>query len=174
MASVYISVGSNINPEKSIREALLLLKKKVRLNALSTLYRTDPVGCADGTERFVNAVILLETDIPPGELKFGVLRPVETALGRRRTDDKYAPRTIDLDIIVYGDEVVAEPGITIPDPDIVERAFIAAPLAELDPDLTLPGGKRIVDVAGRLRDSGMVPLHDLTAALRTEVIDESG
>lgn len=174
MTVVYISIGSNVDPEPSIRRALLILKGRMRLMALSTLYRTHPVGCADDASPFVNAVLQVETEIAPRDLKFGILRPVEDAVGRQRTSDKYAPRTIDLDIIVYGDAVISGPDITIPDPEIFERAFIAAPLAELDPDLILPGGKRIADVAECLRNQPMIPLHDLTAALRTEVLDEPG
>jgi len=173
MPTVYIGVGSNIDPETNIPAAIKLLAGRVKVRALSTFYATAPMCCRDSSY-FINGVIAVETDIPPRELKHFVLREIEDSLGRVRTADKFAPRTIDLDIIVYGDRVIAEPGLTIPDPDVFTRAFMAAPLAELAPDLVMPGsGKRVDEIAGSLTDESMTPLHEFTAALSTEVVNES-
>jgi dihydroneopterin aldolase/2-amino-4-hydroxy-6-hydroxymethyldihydropteridine diphosphokinase len=169
MAIVYIGVGSNIEAEKNVRAALRLLGRRVKLLAVSTFYRTEPLG-ATGSPRFVNGVVGVETDIGPRELKFGVLRKIEEQLGRKRGADKYAPRTIDLDILVYDADEIAEPDLTIPDPDIESRAFIALPLAELAPDMALPGsGRRLAEVAQSLPVAGVTPLYDLTELLRLEV-----
>lgn len=133
----YISVGSNIEPKKNIPKALDKLKEYVRVEATSTFYRTVPIGRPE-QPFFLNGVWLIETDKAPKELKFGVLKSIEEKLGRIRTQDKYAARTIDLDIAVYGDEVINEPELVIPDPDIRKRSFIAIPLLELNPSLVLP------------------------------------
>jgi 2-amino-4-hydroxy-6-hydroxymethyldihydropteridine diphosphokinase len=134
---VYISVGSNIRPEENIPKALESLKKYVRVVATSTFYRTMPIGRPE-QPFFLNGVWLIEADRAAQELKFGVLRRIEEDPGRIRTQDTYAARTIDLDIALYGDKVIDEPGLVIPDPDIRKRSFIAIPLMELNPSLILP------------------------------------
>lgn len=173
MPTVYIGVGSNIDPEANIPAAIGLLAKRVKVVGLSTFVRTSPIGCPD-SPGFINGVVAIETDIPPRDLKHNLLRGIENSLGRVRTADKFAPRTIDLDIIIYGESVIAEPGLTIPDPDVFTRTFVASPLAELAPGLIVPGsGKRVDEVAALLKDESMTPLDEFTAALRKEVVDES-
>jgi 2-amino-4-hydroxy-6-hydroxymethyldihydropteridine diphosphokinase len=135
--NVYVGVGSNIDPERHIVEALVRLRQRVRVTATSTFYWTAAVGPA-GQPRFLNGIWPVATDLPARELKLEVLRGIEAKLGRTRTADKYAPRTIDLDIVLYGDEVIDEPDLRVPDPDIRKRAFIAVPLLELAPNLVLP------------------------------------
>lgn len=172
MAVVYIAVGSNIEPEQNIRRALRMLSESTRITAISTFYRTDPLGCPTAPP-FLNGVLRLETDIEPHELKFGLLRKVEETLGRVRTEDKNAPRTLDLDIILYDSLVIRKSDLMIPDPEITERAFIAVPLAELDSDLILPeSGLAIADIAGALADSSMDPLPEFSQALREEILYE--
>jgi 7,8-dihydro-6-hydroxymethylpterin-pyrophosphokinase len=103
-------------------------------------------------------------------LKGEVLRPIEEALGRRRTADRNAPRPIDLDVLVHGGEVLEEEGLRLPDPDVRVRPFVAFPLWELAPDLVLPGdGVRLADVIAGLSREGMEPLGELTRLLRAEV-----
>lgn len=172
MAVAYLGVGSNIDPETNIPAALRLLRQRVRVTAVSTFYRTEPIGNRDAAS-FVNGVFQIQTDIPARELKFGVLRAVEEALGRRRAADKYASRTIDLDILVYGELAIREPGLVIPDPDIADRVFLAAPLYELAPGLVLPdSGLALEEVVTRLPAGGMVPLPDFTRRLRMEIANE--
>ena len=134
MTAVYVGIGSNLSPEANIPAALELLAQAVRLSALSTFYRTAPVGPA-GQPAFINGVAEVHTDLPPRSLKFEVLRGIEAQLGRGRGPDKYAPRTIDLDILIYGDLAVREPDLVLPDPDLRERPFLAAALRELAPKL---------------------------------------
>jgi 2-amino-4-hydroxy-6-hydroxymethyldihydropteridine diphosphokinase len=162
-----VAVGSNIEPERSIAGALVLLRAKVDLRALSTFYRTAPLG-SPGAPPFINGAARIETDLSARELKLGVLRGIEEALGRVRGSDRNAPRTIDLDLIWFGGQVIAEPDLVIPDPEILTRAFIALPLAELMPGLVLPGGVPLEEIAEALPLGDMTPLEALTKRLREE------
>jgi 2-amino-4-hydroxy-6-hydroxymethyldihydropteridine diphosphokinase len=168
MNEVYIGIGSNMDPERHVPAALRLLGEKVRIAALSTFYRTAPLGSA-GSPVFCNGVAGIRTDIPARELKFTVLRGIEESLGRRRGPDKNAPRPIDLDILWYGGALIEEPDLVIPDPDILTRAFVAVPLHELAPALVMPkSGLRLADVAGALPRADMKPLESFTSMLREE------
>lgn len=173
MATAYVGVGSNIEPEKNIPLALKMLAEKARVTRISTFYLTQPTGTTD-SPAFYNGAVRIETDTAPRELKFDVLRKIEDDLGRIRTGDRYSPRTIDLDIVLYDNVVVREPGLVLPDPDIVTRVFLAAPLLELDPELVLPGGLRLADMARSLATDAMTPLPDFTAKLKLELADELG
>lgn len=165
MARVFIGVGSNIDPESNVQSALKLLGKRVLIVKISTFYRTQPLGRTDQPS-FYNGAVEIETVLPPDELK-RVIRGIEADLGRVRTDDKYAPRTIDLDILIYDDAVISSTQMTVPDPEITERAFLAVPLCELSPDLILPGtGLRICDIADSFGIGDMEPLPEFTALLR--------
>ena len=166
---VYISVGSNIEPEENIPKALDKLKKYVRVVATSTFYRTRPIGRPEQAF-FLNGVWLIETNKAPQELRFRVLRIIEEELGRIRTEDKYAPRTIDLDIILYGNAVIRGTELVIPDPDIRRRNFIAIPLLELNPSLVLPDtGKPISSLDIVKSDKGLTTLHAFTESLRERI-----
>ncbi len=134
---VYIAVGSNIEPEKNIISALIKLKSYVEIINISTFYKTKPIKRPE-QPYFLNGIFHISTNIPPRKLKFEILRKIESELGRIRTDDKYAPRTIDLDIIIYDDKLIRQPDIRIPDPEIRKRSFIAIPLLELAPNIILP------------------------------------
>jgi 2-amino-4-hydroxy-6-hydroxymethyldihydropteridine diphosphokinase len=114
----------------------------VRVVAVSRFRETDPVGYAD-QPRFLNAACLVETDLSARELLERLL-VVERSLGRERAGPRFGPRTIDLDLLLYGDETIDEPGLTVPHPRLAERRFVLEPLAELDHDLTLPDGRRVV------------------------------
>lgn len=172
MALVYIAIGSNIDPELNIPAALGFLKSNGRITAISTIYCTQPVGSPDSPP-FYNGVVAFETCWEPRELKCEVLRKIEEALGRVRTQDKNAARTIDLDIAIYGDRVIDEPDITIPSPDLRIRAFVAVPLLELDPDLVIPGtAVKLRDVVKSLPQAQLVPLEELTNTLRREIEHE--
>lgn len=169
MPRVYIGVGSNIDPEANIPEALRMLAEFTPIIAISTFYRTAPVG-SPGSPDFVNGVIAIDTEIEPCALKHDVLPRIEDALGRMRSSNKYESRTIDLDIVVYGNLVIHEGGLVIPDPYIAERAFLAAPLLELDAEMTLPGsGERLADLVARMRTDEMTALEYFTQRLRQEI-----
>jgi len=170
MAKVFIGVGSNIAPEVNIRTAIRLLARRARIVAVSTFYRTEAEG-APGPP-FINGVVEVDTDIRPDALKRDVLRPIEEVLGRKRTADKYAPRKIDLDILAYGSLALMTDDVVIPDPQIEKRAFLAVPLSEIAPDLTLPGvGKPMRDVAKAYAGHTMKSLPDFTASLKRDAQD---
>jgi 2-amino-4-hydroxy-6-hydroxymethyldihydropteridine diphosphokinase len=172
MARAFISIGSNIDPETNVRNAVLRLAGMVRVAAVSTVSLTEPVG-PPGQPPFYNCVVKIETDEAPRELKFVVLRRIESELGRTRSSDKFAARTIDLDLILYDDLVMTTDDLTLPDPDIVRRPFLAIPLAELAPGLVLPGsGLQIKEVAASLTPNTMEPLETYTEHLRKELLHE--
>jgi 2-amino-4-hydroxy-6-hydroxymethyldihydropteridine diphosphokinase len=121
----------------------------VNVVSVSTLRETDPVGNED-QPRFLNGAAEIETDLSPRGL-LGRLLAVERELGRRRTDEeRWGPRTIDLDLLLCDDELVDEPGFTLPHPRLAERRFVLEPLVELDPELELPDGRLAADVLARL------------------------
>lgn len=169
MPRAYVAVGSNINPPENIHAALGLLSKRARILAVSTVYKTKAVGPA-GQPDYYNGVIEVETEMPPGEFKMEVLRRIEAELGRKRTKDRYAPRTIDLDLIAYDSLALKTEGLTLPDPEIPIRPFLSVPLSELDPELTLPGLGRVADLAPSMPGPGMEPLLEFTARLRKGIL----
>lgn len=163
MARAFISVGSNIEPEKNMAKAVLALADRVVLNAVSTVYLNEAVERV-GDPLFYNCVVEVETSLPPEVLKRDVLEAIESDLGRVRNEDKNAPRTIDLDVIVYE----GEGGFLTVDPDVTKRVFIAVPLAEIAPDLAIDGC-RISDAADQFSNHGMAALMEYTKSLRRSV-----
>jgi 2-amino-4-hydroxy-6-hydroxymethyldihydropteridine diphosphokinase len=118
----YIGLGSNIEPEKYLPLAVAALAAQTDLLALSSAWKSPAIGTT-GPNFFNAAAKILTTHADPDALKFAVLRPIEAALGRVRTTDKFAPRTIDLDILIFKDQIL--------DPDIWKYAYLAVPLAEI-------------------------------------------
>jgi 2-amino-4-hydroxy-6-hydroxymethyldihydropteridine diphosphokinase len=150
----YIGIGANLgNRDETIARALELLARRpgVEVLEVSTLRETDPVGYAD-QPRFLNGAAAIETDLDPRTLLHELLA-VERELGRTRAGPRFGPRTIDLDLLVYADREVSEPGLTVPHPRLAERAFALAPLAELDPDLEIPGRGRVENLLRGLQSS---------------------
>ncbi len=169
MARAFVALGSNINPGGNIITAVRVLSSQVQIVDISTVYCTEPEDRADQPS-FYNCVVEVRTEMPARDLKFQVLRRIEDVLGRQRSSDKFAPRTIDLDLILFGDLVVNAGGLVLPDPDIARRAFLAIPLYELAPDLTLPGtALRIAELAAALPTDKMRPLADYTAQLKKTI-----
>jgi 2-amino-4-hydroxy-6-hydroxymethyldihydropteridine diphosphokinase len=148
MTRVYVGLGSNLGDrEAALRSAIELLGREpgVAVRAVSTFRETDPVGVTE-QPRFLNAVAELETAVPPRELLDRLLA-IERELGRERTAERrWGPRAIDLDLLLYGDDVIDEQGLRVPHPRLAERRFVLEPLEELDPDLSLPDGRRIKDL----------------------------
>jgi 2-amino-4-hydroxy-6-hydroxymethyldihydropteridine diphosphokinase len=147
MTRAYIGLGANLGDrEATLRQAVELLEAEpgIRVLAVSTLRETDPVGFA-AQPRFLNGACAIETELEPALLLERLLA-VERALGRERTGPRFGPRTVDLDLLLYGDVVVHEPGLTVPHPRLAERRFALEPLAELDPSLTLPDGRLVRDL----------------------------
>jgi 2-amino-4-hydroxy-6-hydroxymethyldihydropteridine diphosphokinase len=141
MARAFVGLGSNLgDPEELIRSALELLgaEAAIEVVGVSSLRETDPVGYED-QPRFLNGAAELATELPPQELLERLLG-IERRLGRVRGEGpRFGPRTIDLDLLLYGQETVEEPGLTLPHPRLHERRFALEPLAELDPALEVPG-----------------------------------
>jgi 2-amino-4-hydroxy-6-hydroxymethyldihydropteridine diphosphokinase len=170
MVRAFVSVGSNIDPEKNTSRALMALSRDVRIIEVSTVYLTEPVDRPEQPP-YYNCVLEIETDLAPLDLKLGVLRRIEAELGRTRGNDAYASRPIDLDLLLYGDLVMTTNTLTLPDPDIVHRSFLAIPLHELAPELVLPGSRLAVDrVAAAFARKAMTPLATYTERLRKEII----
>ncbi|HKO21408.1 MAG TPA: 2-amino-4-hydroxy-6-hydroxymethyldihydropteridine diphosphokinase [Candidatus Eisenbacteria bacterium] len=144
----YVGLGSNLGErEATLREALARLGELdgIEVTAISSFRETDPVGNVD-QPRFVNAAAALETSLGPRELLDSLLE-VERILGRDRSrEERWGPRTIDLDLLLYGGETVDEPGLEVPHPRLAERAFVLEPLLELDPGLRLPQGRALRDL----------------------------
>jgi 2-amino-4-hydroxy-6-hydroxymethyldihydropteridine diphosphokinase len=144
----YVGLGSNLGDrEGTIRRAVELLGEQpgIEIVAVSTLRDTDPVGYED-QPRFLNGAVALEVDLSARALLDELLE-VERELGRDRSrETRWGPRTIDLDLLLYGEETVDEPGLTVPHPRLAERQFVLEPLSELDPDLTLPDGRAVRDL----------------------------
>jgi 2-amino-4-hydroxy-6-hydroxymethyldihydropteridine diphosphokinase len=140
MARAYIGLGANLgNREGALRAAVVALHatEGVRVVAVSSFRETDPVDYLD-QPRFLNGAAAVETTLGPREL-LDALLAVERSLGRTREGPRFGPRTIDLDLLLYGDESVDEPGLTVPHPRLHERAFALEPLAELEPGLVVLG-----------------------------------
>jgi 2-amino-4-hydroxy-6-hydroxymethyldihydropteridine diphosphokinase len=139
---VYLSLGSNIGDrEAHLREAIRRLESTGKLRSLSSIYETEPVEFTDQPQ-FLNCAVALETSSTPEQLMLQLLT-IEKAMGRQRIQKK-GPRTIDLDILLYGDEVVDTPGLTIPHPAMQHRRFVLEPLAEIAPEVRHPVLKKTV------------------------------
>jgi 2-amino-4-hydroxy-6-hydroxymethyldihydropteridine diphosphokinase len=136
----YVGLGSNLGDrERMLWGAvhMLAFNSEVEVVAVSSFRETDPVGL-ESQPRFLNGAVALETPLAPHAL-LDLLLSIERELGRTRDGPRYGPRTIDLDLLLYGDEVVDGPGLTVPHPRLHERRFALEPLAELDPEAVVPG-----------------------------------
>lgn len=168
--TAFIGVGSNIEPDIHIPQALERVHQIGRVTGVSTFYQTLPLR-HKGQPLFTNGVWRIETSIPPRSLKYDWLRVIESDLGRVRVSDRYAPRTIDLDIVLHGEALIDEPGLTIPDPDIRLRPFIALPLLELEPHLVLPDTREPLALIARQFDkTALKPAVELTRHLKQSVL----
>jgi 2-amino-4-hydroxy-6-hydroxymethyldihydropteridine diphosphokinase len=136
--SAFVGLGANLGePEAQVRRAIAALRglPRTRLVATSSLYRSAPVGVGEQPD-FINAVAKVETTLSAREL-LDELLAMEARFGRERPSPG-APRTLDLDLLLYGDRIIAEPGLAVPHPRVHERAFVLMPLAEIAPDLSIP------------------------------------
>ena len=139
MSLAYIALGANLDqPQAQLRAALLALAElpEVRLLRTSSFYRTTPVG-VEGQPDFINAVCAVETALAP-EALLDVLQALETRFGRRR-DYRYAPRTLDLDLLLHDAQSIDTPRLSLPHPRMHLRAFVLVPLCEIAPDCRIPG-----------------------------------
>lgn len=135
MATIYISLGSNIDREKNTRAGVKALQRAFGKLTLSSVYESEAVGF-DG-DAFYNMVIACDVDIPVHETN-RILRDIEDANGRDRSGPKFSSRTLDLDLLLYDDLVIDENGLTLPRGEILKNAFVLWPLAEIAPDMVHP------------------------------------
>jgi 2-amino-4-hydroxy-6-hydroxymethyldihydropteridine diphosphokinase len=158
----YIGLGSNLGPrERHLRDALDALRATPGLRALavSSLYETRHVGPVPQGPH-LNAVARVESRLGPRELLERLLA-IERDAGRTRGPERHAPRTLDLDLLLFGSEVIEEPGLAVPHPRLSERAFVLEPLLELAPRLVHPVlGETVEALAARVRDPAAVRRRD--------------
>ncbi|MEW5988552.1 MAG: 2-amino-4-hydroxy-6-hydroxymethyldihydropteridine diphosphokinase [Chloroflexota bacterium] len=165
MNRVVVALGSNVNKEENLPAAVRLLAQLCHLVAVSSVYETAAAGRPD-QPTFFNAAVLVETELDAAHFKAEVLDQVERQLGRERTADKNAPRTIDADLILFNEEVFDLGTRHVPDPDLLQYLHVAVPVAEVAPDLLHPEtGESLAHVAGRLL-AEIAPTHDPAALIR--------
>jgi 2-amino-4-hydroxy-6-hydroxymethyldihydropteridine diphosphokinase len=164
LIEAYLNLGSNIQPELHLPKAIQHLKAHGRIRAVSRAWQSQADGM-DGPD-FLNACLLFESTLPANELIEGVLRPIEAALGRVRGPEKFAPRTIDIDLILYDDEPFGE--------EFWSSPFVIVPLAELLPEFPHPlQYENLKRVAGRMRrHTWIVPRPEVLDAVQKTVIDQ--
>lgn len=143
MNKLYISVASNISPEKNIQQAVARLRQFCKLISISRCFVTEAIAGPEGDlsvdiPYYINCVVLIETSNDVATFKRNILVPIEDALGRLRTSNKYESRTIDLDILLCDDQIIDQGGINIPDPDLLKRWFLLQGILDIDPAAVLP------------------------------------
>jgi len=152
----YIGLGANLGDRRAnILAATDLLRQTpgVASVSLSSLYETEPVGGPPGQDAYLNAAARVETDLDASTL-LAVLLDIEARLGRQRSE-RWGPRTIDLDLLLFGDEVIHTPGLTVPHPHMHERRFVLEPLAEIAANMIHPALRMTIQqLLGRLLGSG--------------------
>jgi 2-amino-4-hydroxy-6-hydroxymethyldihydropteridine diphosphokinase len=157
--TAYIGLGSNLEePRAQLERALDALTRLQQSELLehSAFYRSAPMGPADQPD-YVNAVAALHTALAPLEL-LDALQAIERAQGRQRGPQRWGPRTLDLDILLYGGRTIDSPRLTIPHPGLAERNFVLVPLFEIAPELVLPDGRTLAALVAACPGDGLVRL----------------
>lgn len=161
MERVYIGLGSNLaTPLEQLRNALAALAAlpQTQLVAQSSFYASDPLGPAD-QPRYVNAVAALDSELSPLAL-LDALQTIELEQGRTRKAERWGPRTLDLDILLFGERQLDEPRLTVPHYHMHARAFVLYPLAEIAPDLQLPDGRTLAELLDACPFVGLERLNE--------------
>lgn len=157
MPRVYLGLGSNLEPERNLAVGLRELRRRFGRLDLSPVYRNPAVGF-EGQD-FLNLVVAFDTNESPAAISEAI-EEIHTLAGRERNEERFASRTLDIDILLYGDECRKEPRLTLPRPDILEYAFVLKPLSDLAPDAVHPQtGRTYRELWERMRDRGG---HELT------------
>jgi len=150
----YIGIGSNLDePINQVKEAILNIKNlpKTCFIIASSLYESSPMGPAN-QPKYINAVVAILTLLEPHDL-LSKLQHIEIQQKRIRSAEKWSPRTIDLDLLVYSDEVMNKQSLVLPHPGIQHRNFVLAPLVEIAPDLVVKGLENVVDLLDKIQES---------------------
>ncbi|WP_313064152.1 2-amino-4-hydroxy-6-hydroxymethyldihydropteridine diphosphokinase [Atlantibacter hermannii] len=156
MTHVYIAIGSNLaSPLEQVNAALAALAEipDSQIVAVSPFYRTPPLGPQDQPD-YLNAAVALDTDLAPETLLDHTQR-IELQQGRERKAHRWGPRTLDLDIMLFGDRQIATPRLTVPHYDMKNRAFMLLPLVHIAPDVCFPDGVKVADILANLDPSGI-------------------
>ncbi|MGZ8928399.1 MAG: 2-amino-4-hydroxy-6-hydroxymethyldihydropteridine diphosphokinase [Methylobacter sp.] len=156
LISAFIGLGSNLeNPAEQIKSARTAITQipGVRELAFSSLYHSPPMGPQDQPD-YVNAVMCVATDLPPIDL-LRRLQHIENNHGRVRKAERWGARTLDLDMLIYDDQLIEMPDLIVPHPGLAERAFVLYPLFEIAPQLIVPGKGHIVDLLAQCPMNGL-------------------
>ena len=165
--AAYIGLGSNLDdPTTQLERAINGLERlpATRIVARSSFYVTPPMGPQNQPD-YVNAVAALATTLAPTAL-LAALQAIERAQGRVRAGQRWGPRTIDLDMLLYGDLIIDEPGLKVPHPGVSTRAFVLIPLAEIAHDLLIPGHASVHELLAQIDSAGVVRLGSSTCNSR--------
>jgi 2-amino-4-hydroxy-6-hydroxymethyldihydropteridine diphosphokinase len=158
----WVGLGGNLgDPAAALQDALDALDRifGVELTAVSSVYQSAPVGLSAQPD-FLNAVARIDTSLEPGELLEQLLR-IETEQGRVRVGERFGPRLIDLDLLLYNETALQSEGLTLPHPRMLERRFVLEPLVELEGDMSLPGGRRLCDCLDACSDQRLDKIGSL-------------
>lgn len=147
----YLGLGSNVGDrEGHLREAVAMLRERgVEVEAVSSLYETEPVGEVLDQPDFLNAAIRIRTELEPEGL-LDLCKAIEVEHGRMLVAARHSPRPLDVDLLLLGDVELSTERLTLPHPEVRGRRFVLAPLLELDPELTLPDGTRLAETLAEL------------------------
>ncbi|MEN8168885.1 MAG: 2-amino-4-hydroxy-6-hydroxymethyldihydropteridine diphosphokinase [Pseudomonadota bacterium] len=159
----YIGLGSNLSsPLQQVRQAITELAQlaESQLYAVSRIYCSRPMGPADQPD-YINAVVAIDTRLPPLAL-LDALQAIENGHGRKRGAVQWGARTLDLDLLLFGDSVINGPRLTVPHPGMYERSFVLRPLADIAPSLMLPGGESLKALCDALSEEGLEALAEGT------------
>ncbi|ALO41069.1 2-amino-4-hydroxy-6-hydroxymethyldihydropteridine diphosphokinase [Pseudoalteromonas phenolica] len=160
MIPVYIGLGANLEaPVEQLHNAVKALSTLVdcELKKVSAFYSSKPMGPQDQPD-YVNAVALLNTRLAP-EALLDELQRIELEQGRQRKDERWGPRTLDLDILLFGEQTINTKRLTVPHYGLCEREFVVYPLLEISPELKLPNGNTLADIAQQVPLNGLTPLE---------------
>jgi 2-amino-4-hydroxy-6-hydroxymethyldihydropteridine diphosphokinase len=162
--TAWLLLGSNIHPQENLARSVTMIAGRATLEAVSSVWQSPP---ADGSAQpdYLNAAIRIRTDRSPEELLAGLIAPIERALGRVRSADIFAARTIDIDLALFDNCTGSFSGKPLPHPDILLQAHAALPLAEISPDLRHPvTGEPLVEIAAHLKNNRIRRREDLNLA----------
>lgn len=162
MPAVYVAAGSNVAPEENLARAIAELRRQFPGTRLSRAYRNRAVGFSG--DDFINLVAGFDTELPLSEV-LTRLHAIETLCGRPRGAPRWAPRSMDLDVLLYGDMVCSEAAIKLPRPDLLQRAYMLGPLAELAPEVRHPTEQLTIGELWRRFDQGAHPLEPVPLPL---------